>query len=91
MGRWVLPDTSKICVKGVGGPGCSWSGGKKLCRAHSFRRGAATMAAQCGIQDALIKTLVRWESSAYTRYIQTAPEVLCKVWCLAHCLRKWVQ
>ena len=46
---------------------------------HSFRIGAATMAARCGIQDALIKTLRRWESSAYTRYIRTALDVLCKV------------
>ena len=43
---------------------------------HSFRIGAATTAAQCGIQDYLIKTLGRWESSAYTRYIRTSPEVL---------------
>ena len=46
---------------------------------HSFRVGAATIAARCGIQDALIKTLGRWESSAYTRYIRTAPDVLCGV------------
>ena len=46
---------------------------------HSFRIGAATTASRCGIQDALIKTLGRWESSAYTRHIRTAPEVLCKV------------
>ena len=47
--------------------------GYKLCRAQLC---AATTAARCGIQDALIKTLGRWESTAYTR---TAPEVLCKV------------
>ena len=46
---------------------------------HSFRIGAVPTAARCGIQDALIKTLGRWESTAYTRYIWTAPEVLCKV------------
>ena len=46
---------------------------------HSFRIGAATTAARCGIQDSLIKTLGRWESAAYTRYIRTVPEVLCKV------------
>ncbi len=43
---------------------------------HSFRIGAATTAARQGIQDFLIQTLGRWESSAYTRYIHTAPETL---------------
>ena len=47
---------------------------------HSFRIGAATMAARCGIQDALIKTLGRWESSAYVRYIRTAPAVYLAPW-----------
>ena len=46
---------------------------------HSFRIGAATTAARQGLQDCLIKTLGRWESSAYTRYIRTSPETLCKV------------
>ena len=46
---------------------------------HSFRIGAATTAAQRGLQDSLIKTLGRWESAAYTVYIQTPPEVLCSV------------
>ena len=46
---------------------------------HSSRIGAATTAAACGIQDSLIKTLGRWESAAYTLYIQTPRETLCKV------------
>ena len=46
---------------------------------HSFRTGAATMAAQQGIPDSLIKTLGRWESSAYTIYIRTPRETLCNV------------
>ena len=46
---------------------------------HSFRIGAATTAARQGVQDSLIKMLGRWESAAYTRYIQTAPDVLCRV------------
>ena len=46
---------------------------------HSFRIGAATTAAQRGIQDSLIKILGRWESSAYTLYVKTPRETLCSV------------
>ena len=46
---------------------------------HSFRIGAATTAAHQGIHDSLIKTLGRWESAAYTRYIRMAPSTPCKV------------
>ena len=43
---------------------------------HSFRIGAATTAAMAGLPESLIKTLGRWESSAYTVYIRTPPERL---------------
>ena len=46
---------------------------------HSFRIGAATTAALSGVQDSLIKTLGRWESSAYMLYIRTPREALCAV------------
>ena len=46
---------------------------------HSFRIGAATTAARCGLPDSLIKTLGRWESAAYTVYIRTPKETLCSV------------
>ena len=46
---------------------------------HSFRIGAATTAASCGLQDSLIKTLGRWESAAYTVYIRTPITDLCSV------------
>jgi len=36
---------------------------------HSFRIGAATTAACCGIQDLLIKTMGYWESVAYQLYV----------------------
>ena len=46
---------------------------------HSFRIGAATTAARQGLPDSLIKTLGRWESSAYMLYIRTPQETLCGV------------
>ena len=46
---------------------------------HSFRVGAATTAALQGLQDSLIKTLGRWESSAYQIYIRTPRSTLISV------------
>ena len=37
---------------------------------HSFRAGAASTAAAMGMEDSLIKTLGRWESSAYLIYLR---------------------
>ena len=37
---------------------------------QSFRRGAATWAAQVGIPETEIQTLGRWRSDAYKRYIE---------------------
>ena len=43
---------------------------------HSFRIGAATMAAALGLEDSLIKALGRWESSAYQLYVKLPRETL---------------
>ena len=37
---------------------------------HSFRRGAATWAADVGISETEIQTLGRWRSDAYKAYIE---------------------
>ena len=43
---------------------------------HSFRIGAATTAAALGVEDSLIKTLGRWQSSAYLLYVRVPRERL---------------
>ena len=46
---------------------------------HSFRSGAATTAAQQGLQDLLIQTLGRWRSDAYKIYINLPRSQLAQV------------
>jgi hypothetical protein len=43
---------------------------------HSFRIGAATAAAQIGLEDSTIKSLGRWSSSAFLSYIRTPRDQL---------------
>ena len=43
---------------------------------HSFRIGAATTAAANGVEDSIIKTLGRWESTAYLQYVRIPREQL---------------
>ena len=43
---------------------------------HSFRIGAATVAARNGVPDHLIQALGRWSSNAYQFYIRTPSEAL---------------
>lgn len=46
---------------------------------HSFRIGAATVAARNGVPDHLIQALGRWTSNAYVTYIRTPAEALAKI------------
>jgi hypothetical protein len=49
-----------------------------LYNGHSFRIGASTSAGSVNIQDHLIKTLGRWSSDSYCRYIRTSKETIQK-------------
>jgi hypothetical protein len=46
---------------------------------HSFRIGAATAAGSAGLPTWLIKTLGRWSSDCYERYIRTQRDFLVSV------------
>ena len=46
---------------------------------HSFRIGAASTAAKANIEDSMIKTLGRWESSAFLTYIRTPPALIARM------------
>jgi len=48
---------------------------------HSFRIGAATAAAQAGLQDSTIQALGRWSSNAFLRYIRRPQDTLARYSC----------
>lgn len=56
------------CLRGLGYPASKFSG-------HSFRRGGASFALQCGLPTDLIKLQGDWNSNAYERYLQPSFEL----------------
>lgn len=67
--RTVFISKLKVLLQTLNHDHTSYSG-------HSFRIGAATSAAQAHVPDHLIKTLGRWTSDSYTRYIRTPPSLV---------------
>ena len=68
LSRQLVTDRLRSIIQSAGLPGNYSS--------HSFRIGAATMAAKAGLPDHLIQVLGRWRSDAYKQYIQTSSEVI---------------
>ena len=61
--RSLLVSQLQTALRMAGVPHTNYNG-------HSFRIGAATTAAQRGLEDSLIQTLGRWKSNAYKLYIK---------------------
>jgi len=64
--EYVLQQLQGLAIRSGLGQG-AWNG-------HSFRRGAATWAAEVGIPESQSQTLGRWKSDAYKRYIEYSTE-----------------
>ncbi|KAK3742151.1 hypothetical protein QZH41_007465 [Actinostola sp. cb2023] len=71
LSRSLLTSWLRSIIEGAGIPGNFSS--------HSFRIGAATVAARNGVPDHLIQSLGRWTSNAYQLYIHTPSEALADV------------
>ena len=56
-----------------------WGIDEKKYLGHSFCIGAATAATAAGVEDSLIKTLGRWESSAYLTYVRVLRDQLASI------------
>ena len=69
-----LAFTREYVVQRLQGLALSAGMGQGTWNGHSFRRGAATWAAEAGICDNDIQTLGRWKSDAYKRYIEYSTE-----------------
>ena len=64
--EYVVHSLRNLAIQAGLGQG-AWNG-------HSFRRGAATWAAEVGIPESQIQTLGRWRSDAYKVYIEYSSE-----------------
>jgi len=68
------PFTREYVVQKLQELGANSGCGLAAWNGHSFRRGAATWAAEVGIPKAQIQTLGRWRSDAYKAYIEYSQE-----------------
>ncbi len=73
------PLSRELLVKHLRGALTSAGIDPKKYSGHSFRSGAASTAAAAGLEDSVIKTLGRWQSSAYLLYIHIPREKLANV------------
>ena len=73
------PLSRELFVRHVTDALCPYDVDVKDYSGHSFRIGAATAASAAGVEDSMIKTLGRWQSSAYQSYVRIPRESLAAV------------
>jgi len=72
---WSPPHPATLRGQGMQGSEKACVDQSQYC-GHSFRIGAATTGAAKGLEDCIKKTLGRWESLAYLRYLKLSHEQL---------------
>ena len=68
---WFVEQIRSV-LSSVGAPQHQYAG-------HSFRIGAATIAAMAGVEDSVIQALGRWHSAAFLQFIRTPKEHLARI------------
>ena len=68
---WFVEQLRSI-LSSIGAPQHQYAG-------HSFRIGAATIAAMAGVEDSTIQALGKWHSAAFLQYIRTSKERLARI------------
>lgn len=92
------PNTPAFVSNRSGSPMTGSGFNRKLCKtleacgcgsgnysSHSFRRGSAVWAIQCGLPTEMVKFMGDWKSAAYLNYVDALPKVMKESYCKQFC------